>query len=474
MKKRKVFCLILSALLGGGANSFAYTTAGDGTTYSLQTLSRIDDSDVLCFDDEERVRYMIVGPVTIARGDRFVMDDDVLVEFDDKATLIIEGEADFRLKKGSTFDSAFDDHTAMPIGIQVTGGKGATEFTNCSFYAVGLRNSSPQGMNLSHCAFYACNGAIGQGALTLGTDGAPFHIVDCHFEDNAKAAIAGAANYRNPLVIERCTFVRNGAANGNTPQLNLTVADCIVVRSCTIEGNPQNTMVGGIVVANLLGFEGDYVTVIKDNRITDNRFGIATYLSQKAFIVDNILVDNNHETNAMNGGSGINVYDPYQTQYTYISGNHIEGSLWGITLVGGKEANLGRTDVPESDSRYNPGRNLFRNNGNGGVLYDLYNNSPNIVYAQGNVWNVAVQREADIENVVFHRHDDASLGEVFFMPPGNPTGISSEHFEGDEANDGNQLPLYDLSGREIVNSPSSEGSLANGIYIQGGKKVIIN
>ena len=464
--------VFLLTFVAGFLNISAYTTAGNGTTYNLEKLSQLDDSDVLRFDDWGKVTYMIVGTVTIAEGDRFVMDDDVLVQFDDNATLVVNGEADFRLAKGSTFDSAFDDNNATPIGIQIANTKGITEFTNCTFYYVGLRNGSPCGMNLSHCAFYNHNGAIGQGALTMGTDGAPFHLADCHFENCAKAAVAGAANYRNPLVVERCTFYRNGTANGNTPQLNLTVADSIVVRSCTIEGNPTNTMVGGIVVANLLGFEGDYVTIIEDNRITDNRFGIATYLSQKAYIVDNILVDNNHETNAMNGGSGINVYDPYQTQYTYISGNHIEGSLWGITLVGGKEANLGRTDVPESDSRYNPGRNFFKNNGNGGVLYDLYNNSPNTVYAQGNVWNVAVQHEADIEKVVFHRHDDASLGEVFFMPPGNPTGLSPVHLKGDEA-DGNLFPLYDLGGREAV-TVSTEGRLPRGIYIQRGKKVIIN
>jgi len=250
--KRKTFFILLLALMGGVASTLAYTTAGNGTTYSLDKLSQIDDSDVLCFIDGDETTYMITGAVTIAEGDRFVMDDGVTVQFDDNATLVIQGEADFRLIKGSTFDSAPGGAgDARPIGIQVAGGQGVTEFTNCHFYYVGLKNLSTRGMRLSHCSFRYCNGAIGQGALTMGTDGAPFTVTDCHFEGNAKAAIAGAANYRNPLVAERCTFRYNGAANGNTPQLNLTVADSVVIRSCTIEGNPQNTMVGGIVVANL-------------------------------------------------------------------------------------------------------------------------------------------------------------------------------------------------------------------------------
>lgn len=460
--KRKTFCTILLALVGGVLNTFAYTTAGNGTTYSLNVLSQIDGSDVIRFDDGDEIIYMITGTVTIAKGDRFVMDDGVTVQFDDNASLVIEGEADFRLTKGSVFDSAFDGGgDVRPVGIQVASEKAVTPFTNCTFYYVGLRGTSKRGMQLSHCAFYNCNGAIGQGALTLGTDGAPFTVTDCHFEGNAKAAIAGAANYRNSLVVERCTFRYNGAANGNTPQLNLTVADSVVIRDCIIEGNPLNTMVGGIVVANLVGFEGTHLTRIEGCRITDCRFGIATYLGQDAYIVGNTLIGNNHETNAMNGGSGINVYDPYRTQYTYIEGNHIEGSLWGITLVGGKEANLGRTDVPETDKRYNPGRNFFKDNGNGGILYDLYNNSPNTVYAQGNVWNVASQTQANIEGVIYHHHDDATLGEVHFMPAGDALGVSRNV----AADDDDEAPvLYDLSGRRIT-----QPSTPRGIYIMNGR-----
>ena len=79
--RRKTFCTILSALIGGILNAFAYTTAGNGTTYSLSTLSQTDGSDVLRFDDGDEIIYMIMGTVTIAEGDRFVMDDGVMVQF---------------------------------------------------------------------------------------------------------------------------------------------------------------------------------------------------------------------------------------------------------------------------------------------------------------------------------------------------------------------------------------------------------
>ena len=78
--------------------------------------------------------------------------------------------------------------------------------------------------------------------------------------------------------------------------------------------------------------------------------------------------------------------------------------------------NLG--NLTEGDN-YNPGGNVFVNNGNGGVLYDLYNNSTADVMAQGNIWNVDVQDEESIEGVIYHKVDQSNLGLVTFMPAGS-------------------------------------------------------
>lgn len=88
-------------------------------------------------------------------------------------------------------------------------------------------------------------------------------------------------------------------------------------------------------------------------------------------IKNNTIVDNQYETNAMNGGSGISIYDSNGVQTAIITGNRIEQNLWGITVIGGKEVNIGKTENPAADD-YNPGHNIFKDNGNGGKLYDLY------------------------------------------------------------------------------------------------------
>ena len=158
----------------------------------------------------------------------------------------------------------------------------------------------------------------------------------------------------------------------------------------------------------------------------------------------------------MNGGSGISLYDPYLQTKAIISGNHIEGSLWGVTIIGCQDVNLGCLNEGEN---YNPGGNVFKNNGNNGELYDLYNNSTLTVYAQNNTWNVSEQTEEQIESVIFHKHDNASLGEVIFMPAANTTGIKGITI--DKKNDS----IFDLQGRKTT-------ATQKGIYIVNGKKVV--
>lgn len=68
---------------------------------------------------------------------------------------------------------------------------------------------------------------------------------------------------------------------------------------------------------------------------------------------------------------------------------------------------------------YNVGKNIFDKNGNGGVLYELYNNSPIDVSAVNNSWGDFEQTEQNIEDVIYHKKDDETLGKVTFMPPLN-------------------------------------------------------
>ena len=101
---------------------------------------------------------------------------------------------------------------------------------------------------------------------------------------------------------------------------------------------------------------------------------------------------------------------------------------------------------------------MFKDNGNNGQLYDLYNNSTITVYAQGNTWNVSQQTEEQIETVIFHKKDNPSLGEVIYWPAANSTDIRNGH------NSEKNSAIYDLQGRKTT-------VLSKGIYIVNGRKV---
>ena len=454
--KQMIVLLMLAACQQLSAEGFK--TTGDGKTYSLQLLSTMEGTGVEMTSDDSKVCYTLSNDVTIAEGDKFVMDDGVTVLFDDGVTLTVEGEADFELEEGSTFDSASHSDETSPVGVRIGNEESQTTVENCTFRYVGLRCTSSKGLQVSKCAFYDNNTAIGQAALTLGGSTAPFTISDCTFANNKKAAIAGAANFYNPLVIRHCTFTGNGQANGNTPQLNLTAADSVVVDGCTIEGDTQLTMVGGIGISNFSAVEGTKV-VVRNCSISDCRYGIGTVGPVNISITGNNMLNNHYETNPMNGGSGISLYDPYRKTQAYVEGNYIEGSYWGVTVIGCAYVNLGNMD---KSANYNPGGNVFKDNGFDGQPYDLYNNSTITVYAQNNTWSVSEQTEEQIETVIYHQHDDASLGQVIFMPAATTTAIDSSLREAEGMTTGT---VYNIQGQRMKAGQ-------RGIYIVNGKKMV--
>ena len=99
------------------------------------------------------------------------------------------------------------------------------------------------------------------------------------------------------------------------------------------------------------------------------------------------------------------------------------------------------------------GGNTFKDNGNGGVAYDLYNNGANTVYAQLNTWSVPEQTEEEIEKVIFHKNDNGTLGEVIFMPAAATTGV--EAVDGEAAA---PARYFTLDGVEVCNP-------THGIYV---------
>ena len=155
--------------------------------------------------------------------------------------------------------------------------------------------------------------------------------------------------------------------------------------------------------------------------------------------------------------------------------------------------NCGKT-FDQSAADYNPGENVFLNNGNGDewTPFDLYNNGTSTVYAQGNEWSVEEQTAVEIEKVIYHQADAAALGRVIYMPgDGGIEGIPAEqaaaYFDRGnkrivtDAADGSRVEVFSINGMLagtyfVANGSAKLEGLENGIFIAriiDSKKIIV-
>lgn len=275
-------------------------------------------------------------------------------------------------------------------------------------------------------------------------------IQNCLFQDNQGAAISSPANGQSSPQILNNTFDAN--VNGiNSPQINLGPGGRDTIR---IVGNEvfdrwAQFHTGGISVADLMGV-GSTKVLLKDNNIRDGRYG---YNQQGAtissVIVGNQFIDNNNETNPMNGGSGISIYGASTNCKAILRNNTITGNLWGITAINQHDIDLG------TEAEW--GNNILHGNGNGGEVYDLYNYSACDITAVGNNWGTSNVME--IENHIYHQHDNPTFGMVTYTPFIDVDGLE-EYALNPEDIDPKTMTVYSITGQRVHNE-----SLKPGTYI---------
>ncbi|MCM1451182.1 MAG: hypothetical protein NC102_02905 [Clostridium sp.] len=449
------------------------------TDYTMSVLAGQANSGV---SQIEPGVFSMAKDVTIGPDDTFSLSGVKEIRMGKGVCLWLEGKSDLRASGRAKVTRT--NALATPKGINIdyspaAGGEN-TKVANIDFEYASLRSLGSQGMDVENCTFSYANGELSSnGALVTGPTGGVYNITNCEFTKCTVPAIAGAATYYCGLNIKGCKFTDNNTSNTNKPQINLTVGGAlpITIEDCTFIGTGRNR-VGGIGVANLMSAKGENKVLIRNCEIRDHRYGVTGTGSMHIEVRDCNIADNNHETNPMNGGSGINF-----SGYNYgldgvISGCHIENSLWGVTLVGCDNVSLGEIGNPAS-----PGGNTFANNGNNDTPYDLYNNGTTDVMAQNNTWSVPAQTAENIESVIFHKADDASLGLVTYMPAKENAGAHDIEgaargitFDGRLIHASGTLSIYSITGQKVGESTTAEFDarpLPTGIYIaRCGKNAI--
>ena len=282
-------------------------------------------------------------------------------------------------------------------------------------------------------------------------------IKNCYFMLNCGSAISSPANGQASPQILNCDFDTNVTDSINAPQINLGPGGADTIR---IVGNDVYTImarwhVGALSVADLMGV-GATKVLLKNNILRESRYG---YNQQgrtiSSVIVGNRITDNIYEDNPMNGGSGISIYGTTTDNKAILRNNIISGNLWGITAIYQHDIDLGTAD--------DWGYNTISDNGNGGEVYDLYNNSACDITAIGNDWGTTSYDE--IESHIVHHNDDPSFGLVTFVPYVGYVGIE-EILEDNTLIDNR---FYTIEGR-CLGTKLPENY--KGVYIFNGKKFV--
>lgn len=400
-----------------------YTTPDTGVTYSFDDLVAQSNGTVIKSNGE----YLIRDDVSISATDELKVEGDIIVKIaKDKILTINGGKFVINAPNQAIFTAANEENKYGTIRIEENS---YARLNNATFtYGKGIRVLDADFI-MDNCTMNN-HASSPQASAAIATTRGKVIVKNSTFKNNVRSAFTSGANMGCTFEIENCYLENNVTENSNRPQINVGPAregETTKIIGCTIIGNRENTKVGGISTSSLLAVPTTYL--VEGNTIKDNRYGVTfTGSNVTGIIKNNILTDNNTETNPNLGGSGINITASGGNTHAFITGNTITGHLWGITLVGnttnytsGPTANLGNITVDVDDPDYNIGRNIFNNNGNGGVLYDFYNNTPNDVMAQNNTWGVEVQDEASIATVIVDKADDSRYGTVTYMPAYDPS-----------------------------------------------------
>ena len=431
-----------------------WVSPGNGTTYTLPDLVDVTEGVVTNGPDG----FLVNADLTISANDILKIDNQVARIDVDNALITINGSMVctnnsrvklYGLNETKHFSMRFENATDCYINkMYLSDGAGIkiiesdVTFNDVKFVYF-TRDYSNAVIDILNCA--------------------PV-ISDCYFMLNHGAAISSPANGQSSPQIMNCQFDTNVTDNQNTPQINLGPGGNDTIR---IVGNEVYTImaqwyVGGVSVADLMG-TGSTKVLLKDNIIKEGRYG---YNQQGAnissVITGNQFIDNNHEDNPMNGGSGISIYGSSTNNKAILRNNLITGNLWGITAIYFHDIDMGTED--------DWGYNEIHDNGNGGTVYDLYNNSSCDLSAVGNKWGTTNYDE--IESHIYHQVDDPSLGLVTFYPYVGSEGVEEYNLESTEI-DLTKATIFTLTGQRVNYSES----LTPGVYLviteHGTKKIFI-
>ncbi|MCB2379402.1 T9SS type A sorting domain-containing protein [Hymenobacter sp. BT635] len=411
--KKHLLIFVLS-LLGWQAAHAQYRTPGTGVHWNLTQLLAASGGYVTTANGA----FQINDTIRLSARDTLEIRSNATIRMASLALLYVDGVLLIHPRDSVKITAVTP--TAPFHSISFSGTSGGSELHKTVVEYGGGIKAVDVSLVMDSCVVRYQVASIGTKATNSGainiSGGIP-RITNCRIYGNARSAILSPSNRPTSPIIRNNILVANSTENGNWPQINLGVggATTTIIQGNLVVG--RFPMAGGISVSNLLGSSNLTQVQIRRNIVRDNRYGIAVVGGNiSSYITQNVITDNNINPNAQTGGSGLN-FNGTQTQTGVVSRNIIRRNLYGVTLQRSNAStpaprisfgNLSSTDSTDA------GLNLLADNGNGGQIYDIYNNTAESFKAENNDWGTSVA--AQIEAHVYHQPDNAALGVVDFLP----------------------------------------------------------
>jgi parallel beta-helix repeat protein len=372
-----------------------YTTPASGVNWTFDSLAA--NSSAVSRSGNS---FQVTQDIVISATDTIRVDSNLTISLGNAIEIEVLGALRVNPIDSAIFTASNTSQLYAQIRID---GSNGSYFNNTTFEYGGGLNVLNSDFIVENCTF-RFNEAGNDGAIDLFRS--DLTIRNNVFIDNQGPAISSGANIASAPQIINNRIERNVANGGNKSQINFgaTGTDTMVIKGNTINGYYDNA--GGIAIFPI----GVVNVVIDSNVIDSNRYGIALLNANiKSVISNNQITKNDIQGSPNLGGSGIN-YNGDATNQSVVSNNIISGNLWGITIQNSAKPNLGDLRA----ATYNVGLNEIYNNGNGGNEFNIFNNTPDSIYAQNNIWNYSTIQ--DVENTISHKPDDPSLGYVNYTP----------------------------------------------------------
>jgi hypothetical protein len=355
--------------------SGAYVFNEDITVAANDTLSILEDATV----------FGAAGKLLIINGTFLVQPDNGVEFLSENNSSVWHG---FRFNAGSTLN--INNLEADNIGSSVMNSPNEAVFSFCSFSNIQNTNGS----------------ALTDAVFRLNGGAPEFH--SCFFADSPVKAFHANANQSVALKAFNNSFL-NMATSGPTIQLGATpVNDTIVFIGNTLSRPSAATAPGGVSIATTLQTN----VVFKENLVENLAWGLLLGGFNPTALVyglveENEFLNNNKIANPLSGGSGVSVQGT--GAFAELRKNYFEGNHWGVTIVNA-QANLGTLE--------DFGENSFKNNGNGGQVIALANNSSgNTLSAIGNCWLADEEYTLeDAQIVIQDQSTNPNFGPVIFEP----------------------------------------------------------